>query len=441
MHSTVFEWSIDDVSQLNPANVVVDESQFQPVVDPEEDVKQATIRTFFSEKIHVPSPIDSSSLRNKKLILSLNHSFSECRPAPVKSKRDGCCQTELTLPPILPKAVEDALQPFFTFTQSQQQSPSKDCGRTVDAADDDDDEYIDHDARNASLQRKLIYPFAIVDDAEPTENERDLKLDSPAPHTPELELRDIRSQRCLTPYGKHNDGTDVERSPLNISLSPVKQESFGCISPIPSAITPHNSTQSTADKTIQNDSHMNASVFHRSTPERSRNFRALGSGTKSVTKSNGCDMKRKSFHLSDEQNVNLSHVRSSSESNETGDCSFDDDTHISSHSSYGSQQHPHTPTLNKSKRRRLSVNRKNLSLSFNSCVNEENMSVIEHTGAMTLNTRETTLAINGGGDGDGMEMIRIDSGFNETGDLVRPKQYEEARNVGGGGDVSMTDAR
>lgn len=62
--------------------------------------------------------------------------------------------------------------------------------------------------------------------------------------------------------------------------------------------------------------------------------------------------KRKSFQMADDR---------SSDSNETANISYDDEMH----SSYGSQQHPHTPTLNKSKRRCSSVNRKNLSRSFN----------------------------------------------------------------------------
>lgn len=441
-----FEWTIDEVSSLNPANVEAHETQFQSINDPETEAKaQAAISSFFKEQIIVPSPVDCPH-RDKKLILNFNNSFSESWMATVKNKRDGYCQTELTLPPILPKEVEDALRPFFTFTQSQQQTPSKDkdCDKTVDrAGGGDNNDSIDHDARDASLRRKLFQPFASESDTSPpTEYERVVLLDSPTPRTPELELRNIQGTRC--------DGIDDNQAALNSSISPINRESFGNYSPISKVmtITPHNSAQSNTDKTIENDSRASASSLYRSTPEpdHSTIFRTLSTNSMNTsidgavqhqsTRSKGCDLKRKSFHLSEERN--FSHARSSSEWNETGDCSFDDDTHIS-HSSYGSQQHPYTPTLNKSKRRRLSVNRKNLSLSFSSCVNEENMSVIEHTGAMTLNSRETEPAMV---CGDGMKINKTDSGFNETNDLVRPKQYaEEVHNVGGDGDVSMTNAR
>lgn len=452
-----FEWTIDEVSSLNPANVEAHETQFQSVVDPETEAKvQAAISSFFKEQVIVPSPVDCP-LRDNKIIMNLNNSYSECWP--VKKTRDGYCQTELTLPPILPKEVEDALKPFFTFTQPQQQSPSKNCDRTMNATDGALNDSIDHDARDASLRRKLFQPCSDANETSSTEYERDVLLDSPTPQTPELELRNIRSQRFLTPRGRPTDGGDNDnQSPLDISLSPVKRESFGCISPISKvmAITPQNNTQITSEETIENESHASASSLYRSTPERSTTHRTMSatpidasmSSSIDVTaaqqnRSSGCDLKRKSIHLGDDCNhcnVNFVYARSSSESNETGDCSYDDDTHIS-HSSYGSQQHPHTPTLNKSKRRRLSVNRKNLSLSFNSCVNEENMSVIEHTGAMTLDARETARATGTGGE---RTLERIDSGFNEMDDLTRPMQYGEKRNIGANrssnGDVSMTEA-
>lgn len=444
-----FEWTIDEVSSLNPANVEAHETQFQSVIDPEIEAKaQAAISSFFKEQIIVPSPVDCP-IRDPKIILNLNNSFTDCRPAPAKSKRDGYCQTELTLPPILPKEVEDALRPFFTFIQSQQQTPSKDCDRTEDAAGANDVS-IDHDARDASLRRKLFQPFAGASDTSSTEYERDVLLDSPTPRTPELDLRNIRSQRFLTPQGQRDGEADYDQSPLNISLSPVKRESFGCISPISKvmAITPHNNTQPNAEKTIENESRTSASSLYRSTPERSTIFRSMSSSSintsvdggaqPKITRSVGCDLKRKSFHLSEEHTINFSGVRSSPESNATVDGSYEDDMHLSQNS-YGSQQHPHTPTLNKSKRRRLSANPKNLSHSFNSYVNEENMSVIEHTGAMTLNATPATATAK--------KIDKTDSGFNETDDLVRQNQmqYEEARCVVGGGggadaDISMTDA-
>lgn len=150
-----FEWTIDEVSSLNPANVEAHETQFQSIVDPEFEAKaQAAICTYFKEKhagiicggpavgqshcshfgastiwvlaaavivvlccilITVPSP-DDCPLREQKIILNKSLRKKAC------ITRDNHCQTELTLPPILPKAVEDALRPFCTYTQNQQQS-------------------------------------------------------------------------------------------------------------------------------------------------------------------------------------------------------------------------------------------------------------------------------------------------------------------------------
>lgn len=106
--------------------------------------------------------------------------------------RDNSCQTELTLPPILPKHVEDALRPYFTYTQDQQITPTKDCdsqfNTTMQYAS-----AIDHDARDASLRRKLFQNFANTSDHS-SEYERDVNLDSPAPQTPEM-VRQLKNGR------------------------------------------------------------------------------------------------------------------------------------------------------------------------------------------------------------------------------------------------------
>lgn len=47
-----FEWTIDEVSSLNPANVEAHETQFVSVVDPELEAKaQAAISSYFKETI------------------------------------------------------------------------------------------------------------------------------------------------------------------------------------------------------------------------------------------------------------------------------------------------------------------------------------------------------------------------------------------------------
>lgn len=47
-----FEWTIDEVSSLNPANVEAHETQFVSIIDPEVEAKaQAAISTYFKERI------------------------------------------------------------------------------------------------------------------------------------------------------------------------------------------------------------------------------------------------------------------------------------------------------------------------------------------------------------------------------------------------------
>lgn len=146
-----------------------------------------------------------------------------------------------------------------------------------------------------------------------------------------------------------------DQSPSEVSL--VERGSFGCISPISkiaTTTTPTSKTKCCREKDITSPS---SSLF-RSTPDHSSSFQWNSMDRKMENTTHSSLTKRKSYYLADDR---------SSESNETVNFSYDDEMHFS----YGSQQHPHTPTLNKSKRRCSSVNRKNLSRSFNQI--EENV--------------------------------------------------------------------
>lgn len=178
------------MSSLNPASFEAHETQFTSTTDPDVEAKaQAAISSFFREQIIgkrtknktniqfcwnfeflVPSPVDCP-LRNQKIILS-------DEPYRVsKNTRDGICQTELSLPPNLPKDIEDLLKPYFSQTMNQQQSPAKDCDTT-----------IDHDARDASLRRKLFNETASIDTSSLSEYDDHVELEcmSPPPCSPEL---------------------------------------------------------------------------------------------------------------------------------------------------------------------------------------------------------------------------------------------------------------
>lgn len=164
---------------------------------------------------------------------------------------------------------------------------------------------------------------------------------------PFQQLRSMRARRFMTPC---KNAQDENEPPLDVSLNSAGRESFGCISPISKSLTPQSRPKSLPSSRKKEDS---ASSLFRSTPDRSSigRWKSFDTPTdNAVNCSHGS--KRKSFHLTDER---------SSESNDTVNLSYDDEMQLS----YGSQQHPQTPTMNKSKRRCSSVNRKNLSRSFN----------------------------------------------------------------------------
>lgn len=134
----------------------------------------------------VPSP-DDCPIRDQKIILAKTNRDSQ---QSVRVMRDNSCQTELTLPPILPKHVEDVLRPYFSFMQNQQQTPTTGCDSPFDVTTMQYASAIDHDARDASLRRKLFQSVANTSDHS-TEYDRDVHLDSPAPQTPEMVGHDI----------------------------------------------------------------------------------------------------------------------------------------------------------------------------------------------------------------------------------------------------------
>lgn len=298
---------------------------------------------------------------------------------------DNSCQTELTLPPTLPKEVEDALRPYFTFMQNQQKTPSKDCDMSFNITMQNAS-VIDHDARDASLRRKLFLGSNVSDHS--ADYEREVHLDSPAPQTPEMvsfavpptsfclpisrndlnststlvisiiffskQLRDMRSLRfdMRTPH-HGNSACNENEPPFDSSLNAMGRELFGRISPISKdddeVTTPSSRPKSLPSSRKKDDS---SSSLYRSTPDHAINrCKSFDMTTDNAVNCSYMSNKRKSFHLNDER---------SSESNDTVSFSCDDEMQLS----YGSQPHPQTPQMNRSKRRCNSVNRKNLSHSF-----------------------------------------------------------------------------
>uniref|UniRef100_A0A6P4EP97 Protein aurora borealis n=1 Tax=Drosophila rhopaloa TaxID=1041015 RepID=A0A6P4EP97_DRORH len=167
LSSTQFEWNIDEVSQLKPADVEPHETQFHDSPDPEQESKaQLAISAFFKESHIVPSPVDCP-LRKQRIILNHNEDNT---PISNKSRRKRDCevQTELTLPPILPKALEDALRPYF-----QPHLAGRLSGRSKSSGG--------HDIFNSSMRRKLfdLHNVIVLGEQDPGEQSSPMVGSSP----------------------------------------------------------------------------------------------------------------------------------------------------------------------------------------------------------------------------------------------------------------------
>lgn len=161
LSSTKFEWDIEEVSQLKPADVEPHETQFHDSPDPEQESKaQLAISAFFKESHLVPSPVDCP-LRRQRIILN---EIDGNTPISNKTKplsRDCEVQTELTLPPVLPKALEEALRPYL--------QPHLAGSRVIKAGNG-------NDIFNSSMRRKLfdlqnVIVLGEVEPQQPSEEE------------------------------------------------------------------------------------------------------------------------------------------------------------------------------------------------------------------------------------------------------------------------------
>jgi protein aurora borealis len=189
----LFEWTIEELSTLNPVNVVAHETQFREENDPEREAEaQAAISSFFSEHQIVPSP-QNCQLRKQKIELrsddqiynstalpdNLNrvsscHNISKIRK--IKESRDVTTQTAVSFPPNLPKEIEDLFKKYQL---------ENDAATPCNNENDDDNQSLMMDI--STLRRKLFIkppespetPLLCGDD------NFAIHL-SPAPKTPEL---------------------------------------------------------------------------------------------------------------------------------------------------------------------------------------------------------------------------------------------------------------
>ncbi|XP_014236583.1 protein aurora borealis [Trichogramma pretiosum] len=119
-----FVWSIDELALIQPAKIDELSVQQMHCSDPElEKNAQEAISKFFSNSQIIPSPFHIKINEEQKRIMlpttpsRLHNKTSESL---IKETRNNYAQTILTLPVNLPPEVEEALQPYFTFTEDQQ---------------------------------------------------------------------------------------------------------------------------------------------------------------------------------------------------------------------------------------------------------------------------------------------------------------------------------
>ncbi|KAF7994947.1 hypothetical protein HCN44_004419 [Aphidius gifuensis] len=144
--SQEFSWTIDELAMMSPAKIDEFSIQNTHCSDPEAETHvQKAIDKFFSESQIHPSPWSLKKEPMKPLVeLSPTESVEEedqhsNKDSPKKT-RTCWSQTELSLPLELPKSVEDALKPYFTFNQDQ----------NIDNNDA-------NTSNNSSLRRKLFF--------------------------------------------------------------------------------------------------------------------------------------------------------------------------------------------------------------------------------------------------------------------------------------------
>ncbi|NP_001122572.1 protein aurora borealis [Nasonia vitripennis] len=228
-----FMWSIDEIALIQPAKIDEFPIQQMHCSDPEiEKHAQEAISRFFSENQIHPSPHDVKRNEVEKRAGlttptrahdSINVSRESYKSK--KEKRDSWTQTVLSLPPELPPNVEEALKPYFNFTQDQN------C------------ENEEANSSNNSLRRKL---FSNHDDSQDESNSSidlsPVKSDNPLIHnlsppqtgmffhgTPLRSCSQIVQRTFGTPLAERGDLSPCNVSPIsnpafNMSCQSIKSK-------------------------------------------------------------------------------------------------------------------------------------------------------------------------------------------------------------------------
>ncbi|XP_067647750.1 protein aurora borealis [Eurosta solidaginis] len=230
LSSTQFEWNIDEVSSLQPANVEPHETQFHDSPDPEYEAKaQSAISSYFKENQIVPSPVDCP-LRSQRIILSeLNSNTPITKPG--RRIRDCGTQTELTLPVILPRALEEALMPYFQPHLSVADRYVCDMDTQMRLSSDTNSLSF-HETKDMSLRRKLFDINNIV------------VIGEEGGRTPTREAKTKMSLSNSSPSSTGGSAHHVQFAIIGKLSDSLDKSSFGSLSPISAYDCLSNSPQS-----------------------------------------------------------------------------------------------------------------------------------------------------------------------------------------------------
>ncbi|KAG5671716.1 hypothetical protein PVAND_001896 [Polypedilum vanderplanki] len=224
----VFEWTIEELSNLNPVNVIPHETQFRSEeTDPDKEAQvQAAISSFFNEQKVVPSPINTSTtscLRNK---FELNRQSTPTAAITnaekyfnFNNKRDVTTQTACSFPTNLPQEIEDLLKKYQYNDES--------CNTNKNADDEEheiNESSSDQSMMDISTLRRKLFINPETPERNGIQNESfaiDLTNLSPAPRTPEFSQKNI-----------HTSVADITTKTNDIEEEQINSSLFGELSPI-----------------------------------------------------------------------------------------------------------------------------------------------------------------------------------------------------------------
>ncbi|XP_063992025.1 protein aurora borealis [Diachasmimorpha longicaudata] len=206
--SPAFAWTIDELAIMTPAMIDEFPVQQNHSSDPDMEIHaQQAIDKFFSESQIHPSPWKLKKETQPLVVMTPTtrpvEALSISRVSQIATK-DCATQTVLTLPPVLPKDLEDALKPYFTYTQDQNTPSDTD----------------DANSSNNSLRRKLFFTH---DESSDDDDESSFILSPLKPSSPPQSGMMVHGTPLRgRPYNmQRNHGTPYTNSkhlsPLNMS--------------------------------------------------------------------------------------------------------------------------------------------------------------------------------------------------------------------------------